>query len=105
MTDRIQKAARAICERVAKVTPQGLPWDFALPRIATFEKPLSDALTAWATDPSRENRDALRRTAEDWAGAWERAGSEWVRAGRPPADPGEAEYLKAEREGIREEAA
>jgi hypothetical protein len=103
MNDRVQRAAQAISSRVLESTPKGLPWSWTLPRVERFEMPLNEALQRWGDNPNAETQAALLKAVEDWAGAWEKAGAEWVREGRPTEEELGAQYWRDERDGLAED--
>lgn len=97
---RSNAAARAIGERVARLTPPGIPWVEIEERVARYAPALDAALRRYEEEDTPEARGELLEAAAAWTAAWERAVEAWRQAGRPTAEELEKEYWRDERVGM-----
>lgn len=104
MNARGRDAARAIADRVAEITPRGMPWESVADRVALHRRALEDALRDYSATDTPEARAKLASETERWVQAWRRAVEAWKRDGCPTADDLEREYTRAERLGMMTDA-
>lgn len=100
MKTRTQRAARVLSERVARITPAGIPWEALNDWVNPPGTLLDRALMAWDAEDTPDTRRRLKETGEAWVSAWRGAVRAWKAEGRPGAEKLGRECNRAERVGM-----